>query len=115
LNSVDIGDGSCASLGFTGIYRCGDVDNNSYNLSHGGLTYTRLLQVDFASNLGDSGAGLIDGHGLHVLDGLVNIKDDQGNTYAIQAWDALQALGTGANFNCELSGNHGTVCPGYSR
>lgn len=83
--------------------------------THGGLTYTRLLQVDFASNLGDSGAGLIDGHGLHVLDGLVNIKDDQGNTYAIQAWDALQALGTGANFNCELSGNHGTVCPGYSR
>jgi hypothetical protein len=115
LDSVDIGDGSCASLGFTGIYRCGDVENDSYNLVRSGVEYTRLLQVDFISGGGDSGAGLIDGSSLHALDGLVIIADNQGHTYANQAWDTLQALGTGANFNCNLSGNHGTVCPVISR
>ncbi|MFQ5524194.1 MAG: hypothetical protein ACE5F5_11575 [Acidimicrobiia bacterium] len=109
LNSVDVGDTTCASLGVSGTYRCGTVQ--AYVTISNGVTHSGVLKVGFSSTDGDSGSGAMDG--TDTFDGLV-IGKNGSVTYVMQADRLLEDLG-GAQFNCYPSGNKGTVCPGTNR
>lgn len=109
LNSVDVGDTTCASLGVSGTYKCGTVQ--AYVTISNGVTHSGVLKVGFSATNGDSGSGAMDG--TDTFDGLV-IGKSGSVTYVMQAYRLLQDLG-GAQFNCYASGNKGTVCPGTYR
>lgn len=98
-------DRTCASLGRSNTYRCGDIIDENVTLATGAdfdnFRTTRAVEVGFQHQAGDSGAGL---KWNDTLDGILICCSNPGETTTlmITAYDVKRGLAGGFDFNCAV-------------
>lgn len=104
-NSWEVGrDRTCASLGKTNTYRCGNIEDIDQSFSKGNFDSKRMVRTAIRIQGGDSGSGA---KWNNTFDGLLTVAVDRNLAFdkslMVTAFDVKRGLGpSDFDFNCDI-------------